>query len=56
MSDNFNGLPTSVIPGTFNTDLKPEMTSCFETGLGITFPSKNESHSILLIVQHALKM
>jgi len=44
MSDNFNGLPTSVIPGTFNnTDLRPEMTSGFETGLELHFLQKRIS-------------
>lgn len=34
ISDNFNGVPTSVLPGTFNnTTLKPEFTSGFETVL-----------------------
>jgi|GEM_PF-5603634 len=45
--DNFNGLPTSVIPGTFNnTDLKPEMTSGFETGLELHFLQKRISFDI----------
>lgn len=47
MSDNFNGLPTSVIPGTFNnTDLRPEMTSGFETGLELHFLQKRISFDL----------
>ena len=47
ISDNFNGVPTSVLPGTFNnTTLKPEFTSGFETGLEAKFLNQRISMDV----------